>query len=183
MCEARPDMTPTHFLHVPHTLAHILHIHILSHTLCLCIYITLPHIFLYLHEISRADVHVGTCINKFLRWPMPLRPHLGVRLAAHFATIDGALGAISPLSQEVCLRACVRACMRACMRMCVIACVDACVWVFVCRCVCVGVCVSMRVRGCLCVRRTGLGDPSSPSRLPRAVCVCVCTCVRACVHV
>jgi cleavage and polyadenylation specificity factor subunit 1 len=50
--------------------------------------------------ICQADLHVGTHINKFIRWRMPLRPQLGVRLAAHFVTLDGAFGCVCPLSQK-----------------------------------------------------------------------------------
>ena len=51
--------------------------------------------------ICRADMHVGSHINKFVRWPMPLnKAKPVVRFAAHFATVDGGIGAVSPLSQE-----------------------------------------------------------------------------------
>jgi len=50
--------------------------------------------------ICRADLHAGTHISSFSRWPMPLRPQLGVRLAAHYTSADGAVGAVCPLPQD-----------------------------------------------------------------------------------
>ena len=48
----------------------------------------------------RADIHSGGIINKFLRWPMPFNAKTGVRLAVHFATLDGAVGAVIPLTEK-----------------------------------------------------------------------------------
>jgi len=50
--------------------------------------------------LCRADFHLGAFVNKMQRWPMPFRPELGVRMAAHYATLDGAIGAIAPVSEE-----------------------------------------------------------------------------------
>lgn len=50
--------------------------------------------------ICRADLHAGAHINSFARWPMPLRPQVGVRLAAHFTSVDGAVGTVCPLPQD-----------------------------------------------------------------------------------
>ena len=33
-----------------------------------------------------------------MRWPMPFNATTGVRLAAHYATLDGAVGAVVPIS-------------------------------------------------------------------------------------
>ena len=40
----------------------------------------------------------GFTVAKFMRWPMPFNATTGVRLAAHYATLDGAVGAVVPIS-------------------------------------------------------------------------------------
>jgi len=50
--------------------------------------------------IVRCDLHLGSHVNRFLRWTMPFRPSSGVRIAAHYSTADGALGSVAPLAED-----------------------------------------------------------------------------------